>query len=236
MKPLISVITCTYNAENDLTQTAESIRKQKYKNFEWIVIDGASKDSTIDIVINNKNDISYYISEPDNGIYDALNKGIQASNGEYYLVIGAGDTLNSDSLLNFSNLALTTNSDILCAAVLNKSKILNPNRGGLWRHGAGGIISHHSVGTAIRKSLHQEIGFYSINMKALSDNLFLQKALNYGAKISFSNFISGEYKGDGISEKNRKHLLKEFYEVQIQSGHNKNIQSIIYFIRKLISK
>lgn len=77
MSPLFTIITAVFNAEKTFPHLVESIAKQTFKDFEFIVIDGGSKDSTVDIIKQNESHISKWVSEKDNGIYDAWNKGLK---------------------------------------------------------------------------------------------------------------------------------------------------------------
>lgn len=88
----ISIITVCYNAISCLEATIASVINQSYDKIEYIVIDGASRDGSTDIINKYSDRISYWVSEPDKGIYDAMNKGIMASNGDYLLFMNAGDT------------------------------------------------------------------------------------------------------------------------------------------------
>ena len=97
--PLISVITVVFNGERYLEQTIQSIINSSYKNLEYIIIDGGSTDCSIDIVKKYENQIDYWLSEPDNGIYDAMNKGTIVASGDYTLHINADDLLFDSSCL-----------------------------------------------------------------------------------------------------------------------------------------
>jgi len=93
----LSIITVTYNNASGLQQTIKSIVKQSCKDFEYIVIDGASKDNSVDIIKQNEAYISKWVSEPDTGIYNAMNKAVRMASGEYCLFMNAGDELYSES-------------------------------------------------------------------------------------------------------------------------------------------
>ena len=95
----ISVITVCYNEAATIEKTLESIFNQTYQNIEFIVIDGGSTDGTLDIIEKYKDKIAYFVSEPDEGIYNAMNKGIKASSGEVLYFLNANDTLYSDDVL-----------------------------------------------------------------------------------------------------------------------------------------
>lgn len=96
----ISVVTVCFNAENTINDTIWSVVSQDYGNIEYIVIDGGSKDCTMDILGNYKNHISVLISEKDRGIYDAMNKGIQLATGEYVIFMNSGDTFASEDVIS----------------------------------------------------------------------------------------------------------------------------------------
>ena len=101
IQPLFSIITITWNAHKTIEVTLNSVADQTYKNYEYIVIDGASDDGTIDILDKNRHLINILINEPDNGLYDAMNKGVHKSKGKYIIFINAGDTLcNNETLKN----------------------------------------------------------------------------------------------------------------------------------------
>lgn len=110
-KSKVTVVTVTYNAEKYLEQTIKSVIEQDYSNIEYIIIDGASTDGTINIIKKYEKYITRWISEPDNGIYDAMNKGIDLATGEWINFMNAGDTL-VDNILSFINPYLNNNIDL----------------------------------------------------------------------------------------------------------------------------
>jgi glycosyltransferase involved in cell wall biosynthesis len=91
--PKISIITVVFNGVDVIESTILSVINQSYKNIEYIVIDGKSNDGTVEILDRYKSKISYYISEPDKGIYDAMNKGVAVATGDWVFFLGAGDIL-----------------------------------------------------------------------------------------------------------------------------------------------
>jgi len=90
-KPVVSVITVVFNSAGLLERTLTSVLGQTYPNIEYIVIDGGSKDGTVDIIRKHEDRIAYWISEPDRGIYDAMNKGLAAATGDFLWFLNAGD-------------------------------------------------------------------------------------------------------------------------------------------------
>ena len=106
-KPLITIITITYNAADTIENTIKSVIEQTYSNIEYIIIDGGSKDGTVEIIKKYSKKISYWISEPDKGIYNAMNKGINHAHGAWINFMNAGDTFfdkNTIDNINFKSL------------------------------------------------------------------------------------------------------------------------------------
>lgn len=93
--PLISIITCVYNNKNFIEKTILSIISQTYENIEYIIVDGNSTDGTCEIIKQYEDKIDYWVSEPDSGVYDAMNKGINLATGDYLLYINSGDEIYS---------------------------------------------------------------------------------------------------------------------------------------------
>ncbi len=96
--PLISIITVVYNGEKFLEKTIQSVINQSYKNIEYIIIDGGSRDKTVDIIKKYEDKIDYWVSEKDDGIYDAMNKGIKVARGEFIAFLNADDWYEKDSV------------------------------------------------------------------------------------------------------------------------------------------
>lgn len=124
-KPLITVVTVVFNGEKTLEQTIQSVVNQTYDNVEYIVIDGASTDRTLDIIKKYEDRIDYWQSEPDKGIYDAMNKGIGLANGDFLIFLGADDLLFSPNLMkNFSNQELDINFSYYGDAYFNEHRFI----------------------------------------------------------------------------------------------------------------
>ena len=97
--PKVSFITVVFNNKENLKKTLSAIRNQKYRNVEIVIIDGGSTDGTLEVIAENKNIISYSVSEKDKGIYDAMNKGIRAATGDYVWFMNSGDIPFDDDIL-----------------------------------------------------------------------------------------------------------------------------------------
>ena len=99
MPPLMSVVTISYNAKNDLEKTILSVLSQTYQDIEYIIIDGGSTDGTVDIIHKYSERLFYWISEPDKGIYDAMNKGMDRATGSWINFMNAGDTFCDNEVI-----------------------------------------------------------------------------------------------------------------------------------------
>ena len=109
-QPLVSVITVVYNGAEFLQQTIDSVANQTYKNIEYIIIDGGSTDGTLDIIESNSKHISHWVSEPDKGLYDAMNKGISKANGILVGIINSDDWYELDTVETVVNTYLKDDS------------------------------------------------------------------------------------------------------------------------------
>lgn len=170
MSNKISIITICFNAADDLAKTIDSVRQQTFKDYEYIVVDGGSKDSTSDIIKNNQDLISKWVSEPDKGIYDAMNKGIKMAEGEWLIMMNAGDIFADSSVLeNVFKRDIPETVTFLYGDTLsrhNNGKFMR--RVMSWKEGK---VNHQAV--IYRRSLHDEHGLYIVTKKIIiSDYLF----------------------------------------------------------------
>lgn len=106
----LSIITVNFNNGDGLEKTIKSVIQQRYKDYEYIIIDGASKDNSVKIIQKYSGKIDYWVSEPDKGIYDAMNKSIAVAKGDYCIFMNSGDCFYDDNVLN--NIFKTINSDV----------------------------------------------------------------------------------------------------------------------------
>lgn len=125
-KPLISIITVTYNAQSTLPPTLASVKEQMWTDYEHLIIDGASKDSTIQIAKEASTEKTRIISERDKGIYDAMNKGIRHANGKYLIFLNAGDTFHSKNTLK--TIASTIIENSYPGIVYGQTQLVDSNR------------------------------------------------------------------------------------------------------------
>ena len=115
----LTVITINFNNRTGLERTCQSIANQSVKNFEWIIIDGGSTDGSLDIIKNYSVHISFWLSEPDKGIYNAMNKGVSHAHGTYCLFLNSGDYLyENDTIAKFNNKTKIDTEDFIIGNVM----------------------------------------------------------------------------------------------------------------------
>ena len=232
----ISVITVTKNSEKFLEENINSLKNQTYKNFEHIIIDGNSTDRTVEIIKKNKDKIDYWVSEPDEGLYDAMNKGIKACTGDIIGILNSDDIYFSEAL-KFVNQYFTEqeNLDFLFGTV-EKHKLMHgyyPEKI-KWTFG---FYTTHSVGFFIKKSSQMKIGFYDTRYKYSADyDLFYKmivKKKMFGIATK-KNEIFGKFRQGGLSSR-IKYLdfLKENNRIRINNGQNILFVYLIFVLRLL---
>jgi glycosyltransferase involved in cell wall biosynthesis len=118
--PLITIVTVTFNAIQTIENTILSVIKQTYLNIEYIIIDGGSTDGTVDIIKKYEDKLAYWVSEPDKGIYNAMNKGIIKAIGEWILFLNCGDAFYSNTILNdIHEYLINTKADVVYGDSIN---------------------------------------------------------------------------------------------------------------------
>jgi glycosyltransferase involved in cell wall biosynthesis len=214
MNPKISVITISYNNKEGLEKTLKSVTSQDYKDFEYIVIDGGSNDGSKEILEKYSDKINYWVSEPDKGIYNAMNKGIEAAKGEYLLFLNSGDELFSNTIIA-EILPELDGADIISGDL----NIVEAD-GRSWVNRNPEIIRFRVLCqytilhpcTFIKKECFEKIGYYDEDLKIVADwKWFLLGLGKYNLTYKKIKEIPTVFYADGISSKkeNRKQLMEE---------------------------
>ena len=162
---LITIITIVFNDIDNIENTLKSEINQNFKNYEIIIIDGCSIDGTYQLLNNYKNKINKIISEPDLGIYDAMNKGINEASGEWIIFMNSGDCFyNNEVLNNLSKFLIPENDLVYSDIVYSSGKLFKCD------HNKNRIIHQ---GLIYRKKLHDQYGIYIVGKKVtISDYIF----------------------------------------------------------------
>lgn len=203
----LSIVTIVYNDRKNIKSTIESVLNQTYEDIEFIVIDGDSNDGTQDIIKAHIDRISYYISEPDNGIYDAMNKAINIASGDWLIFMNSGDIFYNNNVLEsiFSN---PPDADIIYGNHAPKddtAKIITPRRlNTFWK---GLPFNHQS--SLVRTHLYKEHKFdtkYTIS----SVHDFFYKLYKNDCKFKYIDITVAIYDFNGISATSFLWLLDNF--------------------------
>ncbi len=219
MSKKISVITVCYNAARDLEKTIESVRSQSFKDIEYLIIDGASKDDTLEVVKRNSDVVSRWISEPDGGLYFAMNKGLDLASGDYVLFLNAGDTFYAPSTLETVFSSCQDEQDIYYGDTmilspegkpLGRRRIALPKELSAKSFRWGMSVCHQSI--IIKRSLCTP---YRTEYRITADYDWVLSALEKAQRDKIKNvgeFVSCFVQG-GISSKNIWKANKERFKI-----------------------
>lgn len=229
-QPLISVITVSYNAATTIEQTMLSVLNQTYPNVEYIVIDGGSTDGTVDIIKKYAHRLAYWVSEPDGGIYDAMNKGIAHASGDYINFMNAGDEFYKSSTLTDFFVGNHT-EDILYGKTLNflpygsfieEVRPLEEIRRQM-------CFCHQS--SFVKTSLIKEIKFNS-TYKSSGDYDFFYKVYHLNKTFCYIDQIVSKYNYFcGISKDNYKLAFRENLKVW---GIEHSVKGEIWYLKTVL--
>ena len=239
--PKVSVVTVVFNGLANIEPTIQSIIGQNYSNFEYIVIDGSSSDGTLEIIKKYELSINYFISEKDNGIYDAMNKGIDACTGDWVIFMNCGDLFFDNNVLTaIFTLPIKNEIMLICGGAHVRSEwgdfYINPRiESQIWKS-----FVHQSMFTRIE--INREYKF-NLRFKAASDFDFVYTLFSKGYKtISVDNVVSDIlYISSGFSSVNevlsKKEVLNSIvlHRNKFAFFHKHYLYHYFAYIRKLIS-
>lgn len=233
IKPILSIITATYQSVSHLPILIASLQAQTSQDFEWIVADGNSTDGTIELLKSVKNLNVSWVSEHDFGIYDAMNKAIKRSTSDYYLTVGSDDILNKNAVeLIVSILKYEVDLDVLVGQAIADGKLFQRRSGYSWLYGATAYVNAHSVGTVFRKTLHNRFGYYSNKYPIAADGFFMKTIFQSNKiKVKYVDDVYGTFGTDGISNTATLHSYVENLHIQLVTEKYPFFQIILFVIR-----
>ena len=233
-KKKISIITVVKNSSNTIERTIKSVIAQEYKNLEYIIIDGGSTDGTLEIIQKYKENVSLFVSEKDNGIWDAMNKGINLAGGDIIGFLNSGDVYFQNTLFNVDKYFSRNQIDFIFGAV-EKYKLMygySP-----WKiKWSFGFYTSHSVGFFIKTHKHKEVGLYNTKYLSADLDFFYKMIINYKMKGlgAQRNEIFGKFEKGGFSSKiNYIDHLNDLNQIRIDNGQNKFFVYFLYVIKIL---
>jgi glycosyltransferase involved in cell wall biosynthesis len=217
----VSIITVVKNAVKTINETILSVINQDYSNIEFIIIDGVSKDGTLEIISQYSNKISKIISEKDLGIYDAMNKGIKIATGDWIYFLGADDLLSESNIITkIFNSKLLPNTKVIYGNVLfkqtnriydgefNLEKMCNKS------------ICHQSI--FYNKEIFKEFGYFDIQYRTAADYYFNVKCFcQITSNWKYVDEIIAIYNENGISKVTDKKSLDDNFELRYMNFRNK---------------
>ena len=238
--PLFSIITVVYNGEKYLEKTIESVIKQKFKNFEYIVIDGGSIDNSVKIIEKFEKKIDYWVSEKDRGIYDAFNKGMRVSKGKFIGFINSDDIYKKNALKIISNyIEKNQQADFIFGSVKKHWGVLYGYKPHKIKY-SWGFYSSHSTGFFIKRKVAEKVGFYNIKYKYHADYDYFYRLIVKNKMKGIStkkNEVVGVFRRGGFSSKiSFWKKLKEDIRIRYDNGQNIFLLILIFsnkFLRNI---
>jgi glycosyltransferase involved in cell wall biosynthesis len=240
----ISIITISYNSSETINETIQSVLRQDYDDIEYIIIDGQSTDGTDEIIKTYYDKISKIICEKDNGIYDAMNKGIALAKGNVVGFINSDDMLNSDDCVTaIAKIFKIYNPDVVYGDKIytessNTDKIIRYWKAGVYNRNnfrKGWMPPHLS--TYIKRELYEKYGGFRKDFKIAADyELMFRFMYKYNAKSKYLPKIIARMRSGGISNKSIKNILQSNYEVYKSWRVNGFKISPFIIVRKPLSK
>ncbi|MBR9847004.1 MAG: glycosyltransferase [Algicola sp.] len=201
----VSIITVCYNSESTIRDTIESVLNQTYENIEYIVVDGGSSDSTLSVIKEYGESIDVLISEKDNGIYDAMNKGIKASTGDVVGIINSDDYLASKDSISeivggFDSNTDSVYGDLIYVKQFDKeafSRKYSSKNFSAWKIRFGFMIPHPTF--YCRRYLFDDLGFYKTNFRVAADFELLARFFKGGMRSKRIDKVLVKMREGGIS-------------------------------------
>lgn len=240
----VSIITITYNSSKTLDAAIKSVLEQTYDNIEYIIVDGQSDDNTVEIIKSYGDRISKYVSERDNGIYDAMNKGISLAKGEIVGFINSDDRLNSnDCVAEIVKIFQIYNSDVVYGDKVYTQQNKSSKVTRYWRAGEynkanfkNGWMPPH-LSTYIKRELYEKYGKFRTDFKIAADyELMFRFMYKYNAKSKYLPKVIARMRVGGISNKSLKNILISNYEAYKSWRINGFRVSPFIIVRKPLSK
>ncbi len=215
----LSIIATTLNCNDKIQRFLNSIINQDKHDFSVIIVDGGSIDGTIDTIRKCNFPINLIV-KPGISIYGGLNCALEICNTDYYMVCGSDDELSKDAIsIILHDITHRVDYDLYLYSIKKGNSICKSYKPTPFRKLLGwqSIVSSHSVGTIIKSSLHQELGFYSLKHRVLADGYFFSKLFIVKTNFYISKQVTGVFALDGLSNRNYYDNIFTTFLIQIES-------------------
>lgn len=241
----ISIITVSYNAEETIEESIKSVLSQAYDDIEYIIIDGGSTDDTVKIVEKYRKSLQYFVSEPDKGIYDAMNKGIMVSSGDVIGILNSDDIYENSNVLDLvmSQFLKDSMLDILYGNLVYVSyfDVNNIIRKWISRDYYGNFFESADVPPHptlfLKSKIYKEVGLFNLDFKLAADyEIMLRIFKKNQFRIKFVDKVLVRMRLGGATNKNLINILKGNYEI-FQSWKANNLKMpLLFFPQKLFKR
>ena len=233
--PKISIITVSYNSAKTIEQTILSVINQSYKNIEYIIIDGGSTDGTVDIIKKYADKIAYWVSEPDEGISDAFNKGIKKSTGEIVGIINADDWYELDAVEKVANIITANEFEFIFGNLdyydMNDKYCFTQYADYDYLENIKKEMSVAHPTVFVKKTVYDVYGVFDKRFKTAMDFELISRFCKEGVSgIPINEKIANMRLG-GESYVNYIRALKEVRDISIMYGSNKFLANFLMFVR-----
>lgn len=239
----LSIITVSYNSASTIRDTIESVLNQSYKDVEFIIIDGQSKDDTVAIVQSYGNRISKFISEKDKGLYDAMNKGIRLATGDVIGILNSDDFYAGEHVLSkiaslFQPEIEGVYADLVYVSPNDTTRIVRTWKSGLYKEGdflKGWMPPHPTF--FVRKTVYEKYGVFTDKLKSAADyELMLRFIHGHKIKIAYLPEVTIHMRAGGKSNASVKNRIRANKEDRLAWKMNNLKPGVFTFIRKPLSK
>lgn len=231
-QPLVSVVTVVFNDEKHIEATIKSVINQSYPNIEYIIIDGGSNDNTNQIIEKYSENLAYYLSEKDKGVYDGMNKAIKVANGEWIIFMNSGDSFCDYNILTdiFEYYSDNGESFLYGNTLLSyneKKKIIEtPSIKGKRMYMP---IQHQSI---ITRTYELKSHPFDMQYKIIADFAFYYFLYKRNSKSKYYNRTISCYDMNGFSENNRKRIAKEFFLFFLRNRNLRALKFLIIYLKR----
>lgn len=236
--PVISIITVVYNSEEYIERTINSVLQQTYPNVEHVILDGASKDRTLEIIKRYEEKIAFWKSESDKGIYDAMNKAQELATGDYVMFLNSGDEFVNQDVL-FNSIQSKANADVYYGDTVITdeqgqdlhNRRLRPPQHLSWKDFRYGmLVCHQSI--IIKRKISQE---YNTNYRIAADIDWAIRSIKLAKTIANTQLSISKFMEGGMSSiHHRKGLMERYSILNKHFGYIPNFLVHIYMIFRLI--
>lgn len=235
----ISIITVSYNSAETIRDTIESVIAQNYSDIEYILIDGASKDNTLDIIKEYSDKIAIFVSEPDKGIYDAMNKGIKMATGDVVGILNSDDVFYDRNSVNRVAEGFVSGVDAVYADLmyvnrsdLNKPSRLYSSKNFSFARVRFGIMLPHPT-FYVRRNLFDKFGFYKTNYRVAADFELIARFLVNKVNAVRIPVCLVKMREGGVSSSDLKGRIHQNFEIVRACRENSIYTNIFMVMLKL---